>query len=151
MYSKEIYQFKFSDGQEVLCEVMEWPDKDDKDIIARNSMSILMGETSESERIYMFRPWIHYLEGDMEYTSINPSHIVSQNRPNSNLMEQYFFAVRDMHIHAQDRDQYLAEEREYLEEHEENLNELKEALGNYEKDGVRSNVIKFPKRDDIIH
>lgn len=56
-----------------------------------------------------------------------------------------------MHIHAQDRDQYLAEEREYLEEHEENLNELKEALGNYEKDGVRSNVIKFPKRDDIIH
>lgn len=81
MYSKEIYQFKFSDGQEVLCEVMEWPDKDDKDIIARNSMSILMGETSESERIYMFRPWIHYLEGDMEYTSINPSHIVSPKSP----------------------------------------------------------------------
>ena len=68
MHVHDLAQFKFSSGQEIVCEVMEWPTDGEKDIIVRNAMAIVMGETSDGERVYVFKPWVHFFAKNDETT-----------------------------------------------------------------------------------
>ena len=146
-----IAQFKFSNGQEVVCEVMEWPEEsNEKDIIVRNAMSIMMGETPEGERVYMFRPWAHYLDSPEEYIIINSLHVVSTNRPSNSLIEEYEYAVKEMHMHSRERDKIMKEERE------EQYKRLQLAMTKVLNDAsseedTGAKIYKFPSSDDTIH
>lgn len=147
---QNIAQFKFSNGQEVVCEVMEWPEEsNEKDIIVRNAMTIVMGETPDGERIYMFRPWAHYLESPEEYIIINSLHVVSTNRPSTHLMEEYEYAVSEMHLHSRERDKAMKEEREeqYKRLQESMTRVLEETL----EEDRSAKILKFPAPDDTIH
>ena len=150
MHYQDIAQFKFSSGQEIVCEVMEWPDGDGNDIIIRNAMSIVAGETMEGERIYMFRPWVHYLEKANEYIIVNAQHVLSQNRPNEFLIKEYLDAVVTMHEHAKERDE------EYIEAEKENLKRIQKGMTRFvnrsdEEETAKDNIVKFPSKDDTVH
>jgi len=150
MHIEDIAQFKFSSGQEIVCEVMEWPDDGEKDIIVRNAMAIVMGETSDGDRIYMFKPWVHFFAKNDEYICVNSFHIVSQNRPNENLIKEYVYAVKEMHEQARERDE------DYLNDEREKLKKLQGALNLFTKttiqhDSAESNVVRFPRKDDTVH
>jgi hypothetical protein len=150
MHIEDIAQFKFSSGQEIVCEVMEWPDDGEKDIIVRNAMAIVMGETSDGDRIYMFKPWVHFFGKNDEYICVNSFHIVSQNRPNENLIKEYIYAIKEMHEQARERDE------DYLNDEREKLKKLQGALNLFTKttiqhDSAESNVVRFPRKDDTVH
>ena len=51
-------QFKLTSGHEIVCDVIEWCDEGDTEIIARNVMQIVAGQISDNESVFMFRPWI---------------------------------------------------------------------------------------------
>lgn len=149
---QNVAQFKFSNGQEVVCEVMEWPEEsNEKDIIVRNAMTIIMGETEFGERMYMFRPWAHYLEAPDEYIIINSLHVVSTNRPSNYLMEEYKYAVSEMHMNRRERDKIVMQERE------EQTKRLQNAMNKIidraveESGDLGNNIIRFPSNDDTIH
>ena len=150
MHIEDIAQFKFSSGQEIVCEVMEWPDDGEKDIIVRNAMAIVMGETSDGDRIYMFKPWVHFFAKNDEYICVNSFHIVSQNRPNENLIKEYIYAVKEMHEQARERDEdYLNDEREKLKKIQGALNLFTKTT--IQRDSAESNVVRFPRKDDTVH
>lgn len=150
MHIEDIAQFKFSSGQEIVCEVMEWPDDGEKDIIVRNAMAIVMGETNDGERVYMFKPWVHFLAKNDEYICVNSFHIVSQNRPNENLIKEYAYAVKEMHDQARERDEdYLNDEREKLKKLQGALSLFTKAT--IQRDSAESNVVRFPRKDDTVH
>jgi len=55
-----IKQFKLTNNDEIICEVVEWnePDTQDASIIIRSCMKvILMEDFSRGVRFYAFRPW----------------------------------------------------------------------------------------------
>jgi len=150
MHPSDIAQFKFSSGQEIVCEVMEWPENGERDIIIRNAMAIVMGETSDGDRIYMFKPWVHYLESPTEYIVVNSFHVISQNRPNENLMKEYASAVNEMHTIAKERDDdYREAELRNIRKFQNNLSQLFRFDSSSEEE--QSNVVKFPSKDDTVH
>ena len=148
MQFENLAQFKFSNGQEVVCEVMEWPQDKSEDIIVRNAMSIIMGEDQDGDRVYMFRPWAHYLEANDEYILVNTLHVVSTNRPSVHLQEEYKYAVNEMHKHRRQRD--VAAKQEELQAFQRLQNAMVKMIEN-DSTGILSNVLPFPKRDDILH
>jgi len=150
MHVHDLAQFKFSSGQEIVCEVMEWPTDGEKDIIVRNAMAIVMGETSDGERVYVFKPWVHFFAKNDEYIVINSFHVVSQNRPNEHLITEYIYAVKEMHEQARERDE------DYLNDERKKLKKLQGALNLFTKttiqhDSAESNVVRFPRKDDTLH
>ena len=66
----EIKHFKLSNGEEIVCDVIEWPDVDgdSPDIVVRNALKLLRLEllNEDNIRYYQFRPWMVY-QDDPEY------------------------------------------------------------------------------------
>jgi hypothetical protein len=57
----EIVQMKLTSGNEVVCQVLEWPEEGSNQMIVRNALAIVNIEFDESnERMYMFVPWLHF-------------------------------------------------------------------------------------------
>ena len=79
----EIKQFKLSNGDEIVCDVIEWPDVDgdSPDIVVRNCFKIVVAgvkSSGDNIRYYQFRPWmVHQDEPDM-FQVINGNHIIVQ-------------------------------------------------------------------------
>lgn len=135
----DVKQFKLTSGDEIVCDVVDWPGSDSSDIVVRNVMQILKITHSVTEQYYVFRPWIHYIESSEELVIINSTHIVSTTNPNKLLFEQYLWAVSDMHQASSQRIvDWHEEQREYISKVAEKLAEMKRS------DSDRSNIIKFP-------
>lgn len=148
----DLAQFKLTSGHEILCEVMEWGEDGDTDIIVRNVMQIVVGQGSDDEIVFMFRPWLQYLESNEEYVLISTRHIISSNRPNINLIHEYKYAVEDMHMTSIERSSNYHDDRQEINETMERLQKsVKKACNST---APSSNIIHFPnypKKDDSIH
>lgn len=150
MYNKkDLAQFKFTNGQEVVCDIIEWPDNEIDDIIARNAMAIVMGETAEGDRIYMFRPWVQYLEKNNEFISISTRHIISVNRPNNLLAHEYGYAVQEMHSYANQREEEYKEEMKTQRSITDRIASFAQNISSDSSD--KGNIIQFPSPDGTIH
>ena len=147
----DVVQLKFSSGHEIVCEVMEWPSTKEEDIIVRNAMAIQPGYKADGGEVYMFKPWVHYSEGPMDYISINPLHIVATSRPTKPLQTEYIFAVSEMHNLAQER------MNEEVRAQNAGLTKLSKAITEMidsyysadDSDNPTGNIIKFPTKDTV--
>ena len=150
MIEKELAQLKLLDGHEIVCEVVEWPEKGDDQIVIRNAMSIVVLESGDGETAYVFRPFIHFLETSEDYILLNSTHVMSMNRPKEYLSEQYDLSVISMLETNKDR------VNEYNRSKALGTKAIVDALIDiYENDSEeesasKSNVIAFPD-PDIIH
>lgn len=88
----ELRQFKLSNGDEVICEVVEWDDDHVSDVIVRNAMAIVSFET-RGEKFYTFRPWMVYQLDSQHFQSLNSYHVVSSALPAQDLVKEYKKAV----------------------------------------------------------
>lgn len=145
----DLAQFKLTSGHELVCDVMEWGEDGDTDIIVRNVMQIVIGQDADGESVFMFRPWIQYVESNEEYVLMNTKHIISSNRPNKNLITEYKYAVEDMHMTSIERSSDYDDVHEEVDHTLQRLQKsVKKALNNTIPN---SNIINFPKKDDSIH
>jgi len=109
--SGEIKQFKLANGEEILCEVLQWEDADEIEILARKAMRLIMMENQDGVKYYAFRPWMVYQENNDDIIIINTTHIVGMGYPTRTLVLQYNEACEDMdEMHEQ-------REREYEEKY----------------------------------
>lgn len=154
-FHENLAQIRLSNGSELVCEIMEYAEDDRKEMIARNVMSIVLGEYGDGERVYMFKPWIHYLESPMEYTMINSEHVISINRPNYMLVTEYYRAVKEMHIMYKEREEFFeAEQMTKLNKLVDDITKLTEKKSSKIElvDELENKIIKFPtKDDDTVH
>ena len=133
---KQLKQFKLLSGDEIICEVVEWPDEEDEyvDIIVRNVYEIkCFYNPSNGYRIHSLRPWYTLQMQDGIYQSINSQHITSEANPVSNLIEHY-----KQSIDAEQQSEELSTEEIELEMSEADL----DSLGD-------ENVIVFPNKDKM--
>ena len=149
----DLAQFKFSSGHEIICEVVEWPENKGKDdIIVRNAMAIMLGETPEGDRVYMFKPWVHFFALPHELISVNSSHVISHNRPNDNLIIEYTWAVKEMHQQAMEREEdYRNDERQKIKKIQNALSAWTKPKTMQDSASSASNIVKFPGKDDTLH
>jgi hypothetical protein len=89
----DVRQIILSNGQELLCEVVQWPDiniDEDQVMIIRRSAKIIIQENFEQgTRWFTFRPFMTYQDDNNSLVSLMPYHIMSIGHPSRVLKNQY--------------------------------------------------------------
>lgn len=87
-------QFRLSNGDEIIAQVVQEPEGDDVNIVVRNAMMITRTENLETGyRYYSFRPWMSFQLNDEYLQLLNYSHIVGEAKPSKVLLEQYLKSI----------------------------------------------------------
>lgn len=142
----DIKQFKLTSGEEIICDVLEYPDDDEDvaDIVVKNAYVIFMyGQTPDGTRTYSMRPWMMMQDDPDNMMVLNSNHVVGEANPSEKLIEHYAKVV--MHDHSP----------------ESNADDLAERLANYIRQlreggndpssdsDTPTNIVSFPRR--ILH
>ena len=89
----DVRQIVLSNGQELLCEVVQWPDLDHDDhevMIIRKAAKIIIQENFEQgTRWFTFRPFMTYQDDTSSLCSLMPYHIITIGHPSEVLRNQY--------------------------------------------------------------
>lgn len=144
----EIKQFKLTTGEEIICDVVEWPDVNDDslDVVIRNVYKIVMHtETEDNIRIYALRPWMILQEGGDVYQTLNINHVVGEANPTQKMLEQY---TKVLQVSVESTDDTAAKEFiNRLKNYMESMNKHLSVDITNDSDG--KNIINFPGK--IIH
>lgn len=96
----ELKQFKLTNDDEIICEVVKWTDEGD--VIVQSAMRIVQGEDPiRGVRFYFFRPFMVFQEKMPQ--RINASHIIAEADPTEEMMEHYAGAINDEIDREKDR------------------------------------------------
>lgn len=147
----EIQQFKLTNGDEILCETLEWND-DKNEVFIKNVMTIVHVYVEE-ERYAVFRPYLNYAEQDSHVMALNSQHITIVSQPSELLVSQYRSSILDMHKMYHEREQeFLNRQIQTLEQITDVIKARQIEQFNQSLDSSSSNVISFPfGSDDKIH
>jgi len=89
MTKNDIKQFKLTNDDEIICEVLHWDD-DEGTIIIRGALRIINVEDfSRGARFYAFRPWMVFQDNPEELSTINPGHIIAECAPSAEILKHY--------------------------------------------------------------
>lgn len=97
---KNFKQFKMSNGDEVIGEVLG---QEDEDMIARHCLRLFKVETDPQTIYYTFRPWMILKEDTKEPVQINAYHIVGMCHPSEEMLDQYKYALKKLKEQIQER------------------------------------------------
>lgn len=91
----DIKQFVMANGDEIICEVVEWNTKDDPNIVVRRAYLIdISDDPIRSIRYFAIKPWMMFQSGDDIFNTINSIHIMSAGNPHPNMLRQYEDAIK---------------------------------------------------------
>ena len=94
MIDKAFKQFKMSNDDEVICEVLEWNNEENDALIVRSALKLVNVEDFEKGiRFYAFRPWMVYIDDPDVLHTVNSHHIISEVDPSDEIIKQYVHAV----------------------------------------------------------
>ena len=134
----EIKHFKLTNGEEIVCDVVEWPDEDgdSPDIVVRNAFKIIQSGTDRVEgiRYYQFRPWMVYQDEPEMFQILNGNHIIGEANPPESLLEQYLKIIDADVMTSDDIEKRLAE---YVDEVANLINGDSDVI---------SKIVKFPTK-----
>ena len=150
-------QLKLTNGDELVCEIMDYGDDDEHMMAVRNPFRLVAMESPrENVRYYAFRPFMLY-QGDGNHVQIlNPGHVVSECTPTRELIEQYTKAVDEHNSNEETQvlkslDETKKAMNEYYDKvqkmaYESHMKNMKDYIEiSYDSD--HPNVITFPGSD----
>lgn len=161
MAENEVRQFKLASGEEIVCEVVQWHNEEELELVVRKAMKLVMGEMSSGVKYYSFRPWMVYQENPEDFIVLNGNHVIGIGYPTDMLIKQYNEAVDDMYKQHIEREKEFASERgdEYADV--DTINKMTKALvkeaekiEEYLEDlsgDSASNVLKFDPSKRTLH
>lgn len=133
-----IRQFKLTTGDELICQVLEWADNDEVDIVIRYVYEInRVDDDIKGLRYYNLKPWMVMQEGDEKFITLNTMHVVSQCKADEKIIEQFEEAVKNSQL----------TDEELQEKVEKYVKKMKAVLEEHEVE----NVIRFPIDKDKMH
>ncbi len=150
---KNFLQVRMASGEEMICEVMEWPDEHNNEMVVRNAMMLTISWTEDDDQIYGLRPWMTMQENNMDYMVVNTDHIVSTSKPVAMFCKEYIDAVDEMHQTGKQRTIRLKQRNEEDERTMASAIEKLTAQKILENisDSDYNNVLKFPDPNKVLH
>ena len=90
MSERQIKQFKLTNDDEIICEVLQWDNEESSDMIIRGTLRIINVEDfSKGVRFYAFRPWMIFSEDPESLHTLNSAHIIAETNPSKELLNHY--------------------------------------------------------------
>jgi len=86
-----IKQFKLTNNEEIICEVIEWNTGEDPgDILIKKALRVISVEDYQKGwRFFAFRPWMSFQDDPDLLQTLNSSHIIVTTNPSPNLLKHY--------------------------------------------------------------
>lgn len=92
--TSEIKQFKLTNDDDIICEVVEWDDDTTSNIVIRRALKIINVEDfSKGVRFFAFRPWMLFNDDPEELLTINSVHIIGEINPTEALINKYMSSI----------------------------------------------------------
>lgn len=92
-----VRQFKLANGEEILCDVIEWPTAEDEHsgVVIKNSFKIMVSISPppETARYFQLYPWMIMQDDNEYYQVINADLILAEAAPSPNLLTLFKKAV----------------------------------------------------------
>ena len=83
-------QFKMANGDEIICEVVQWPENEDSDLVVRKILKINSADNYySSTKYYSLRPWLAFYDNINLLYVLNPFHILCEVEPSADLKGLY--------------------------------------------------------------
>lgn len=74
-----VKQFKLTNDEEIICEVIQWDDPENAAMVVRGAMRIVLIEDfKRGVRFYAFRPWMGFIDDPSVLQSLNAAHIIGE-------------------------------------------------------------------------
>lgn len=90
-------QFKLTNADELICELIEPAGEDHAEIIVRKAMKIVIVDDYDMEsRYYTFKPWIAFQDTLDDLSALNSEHIVGEATPSETVMTHYVTAMAEV-------------------------------------------------------
>ena len=139
-------QFKLSNGEEIVCEVVQWGDEEEPILIVRKAMKVYQVDRLDGYRLYTLRPWMIYTEDPNQLMTINDTMIIGECTPAAPLLKQYFFVVKEHAKNFSEEIKEMNKQDNYKKSFPENMSN--EELGRIVRDlqsddSDKSNVIHW--------
>ena len=153
--SKEYKQFKLTNGEELICELVASGEEDSTaDVIVRRAMKIVVSDDlEENVRYYTLKPWMSFMDDTQELVALNSVHIVGEAQPSETMMMHYASGLADADKYNKVRAAGIS-----LKEIEDKLKELTEEemdaflqtkFDEIASDSDMSNIIKFKPKGTV--
>lgn len=140
----QIKQFKLSNGDEIICEVIAWPSDGQEEIIIKKSLKIAVSEDfKENVRYYSFKPWMVFGEDLEMLSSLNPFHIVGESNPTDELLENYYETLDSFNESVPASKKFSDAEADLLDKV---IDKLHEEIESQSAEPKNSNILKFKPR-----
>lgn len=141
----EIRQFKLTNGDEIVCEIVQWHNEEELELVVRKAMKLVQSESS-GVKYYIFRPWMIYQENGDDMIIINGHHVVGIAFPTDPLLYQYREALIEMEkLHESRKEEYKNmnpdDIREVSKMVKRATDEIEEYLQSLEDDSDGGNVV----------
>lgn len=93
----DLKQFKLTNDEEIICEVMVWNDSNTDDIVVRRALRIVsLDDPGGSMRYYTFKPWMLMNNDPDSIHVLNSKHIISESSPTNMAIEYYYDVLKEM-------------------------------------------------------
>ena len=119
-----IKQFKLTNNEEIICEVMEWDTGEDTgDILVKKALRVIAVEDYQKGwRFFAFRPWMSFQDDPSSLQTLNSSHIIVTSNPSPNILKHYKACLRGIN-HDIKMSKETGKKRTYA-----NIDEIQDAL-----------------------
>jgi len=86
-----IKQFKLTNNDEIICEVVEWDTGDESgDVLIKKALKVVSVEDYQRGwRFFAFRPWMSFQDDPESMQALNSSHIIVTTIPSKNILKHY--------------------------------------------------------------
>ncbi len=93
-----IKQFKLTNNEEIVCEVIEWNTGDDvADVVIKKALRVISVEDYQRGwKFFAFRPWMSFQEDPTSLQTLNSSHIIVTSNPSPDLLKHYKACLRGL-------------------------------------------------------
>ena len=129
----DIKQFKLTNNDEIICQVLQYDDADNAAMVVRGTMRIIAAEDyTRGIRFYAFRPWMGFTDGPNELHTLNAVHIIGEMNPSDTLIDNYLQTIATVKKQFKKKDMPLDDIAQKVENMEED--EFNDFLDKYLKE-----------------
>ena len=93
-----VKQFKLTNNEEIICEVLEWNSGDEAaDVVVNKALRIISVEDYQKGwRFFAFRPWMSFQEDPTSIQTLNSSHIIATTNPSPDILKHYKICLKSI-------------------------------------------------------
>lgn len=137
-----VKQFKLTNGEEIICEVIEWADEENVDLVIRRAVKLnIVDDDTKGIRYYNLKPWMTMQEGDDVFMTLNSNHIISEANPTGKILKYFYECVENANL----------TEEEISKKIDDYVEQLKAKIEDAVDDELEENVIRFRPNKDKLH